>query len=69
MQMENNHLELVEEFHHLMRCGLDELAVGDMELAEEYFSDACYVLNQIKFPQVAKELETYYTVNPRDFAQ
>lgn len=59
---------LIDEFHNLMRCGLDEVAVGDMELAEEYFSDACYVLNQIESEQVVEELEQHYTINPRDFA-
>jgi len=66
--MENKLQELQEEFHNLMQCGLDELAVHDMELAEEYFSDACYVLNQIEDEQVVKELEQHYTINPRDFA-
>ena len=60
--------DLIEEFHSIMRAGLDELAVDDMELAEEYFSDACYVLNQIEDEQVVKELEQHYTINPRDFA-
>jgi hypothetical protein len=60
--------DLIDEFHNLMRCGLDEVAVDDMELAEEYFSDACYVLNQMPNKQIAKQLEQYYTINPRDFA-
>lgn len=60
---------LVEEFDSLMQAGLDEVAVGDMELAEEYFSDACYVLNQIEDKELVKQLENKYSINPRDFAQ
>lgn len=67
--MENNVQDLIEEFHSIMQAGLDEVAVGDMEMAEEYFSDACYVLNQIEDKELVKELENYYTINPRDFAQ
>lgn len=65
MEKEN----LVEEFDSLMQAGLDEVAVGDMELAEEYFSDACYTLNQIEDKELVKELENKYSINPRDFAQ
>lgn len=67
--MVNNVQDLIEEFHSIMQAGLDEVAVGDMEMAEEYFSDACYVLNQIEDKELVKELENYYTINPRDFAQ
>lgn len=67
--MGNKVQDLVEEFHSIMQAGLDEVAVGDMEMAEEYFSDACYVLNQIEDKELVKELENYYTINPRDFAQ
>lgn len=61
-------IELVEEFHNLMQAGLSEVGERDFELAEEYFSDACYVLNQIEDKQLVKQLEYHYTVNPRDFA-
>lgn len=59
----------IEEFDNLMQAGLDEVAVGDTELAEEYFSDAAYVLNQIEDESLKEELATKYTVDPRDFAQ
>lgn len=52
-----------------MQAGLDEVATGDTEIAEEYFSDAAYVLNQIKDEALKEELATKYTVDPRDFAQ
>lgn len=61
--------DLIDEFHSIMRAGLDELAVDDMELAEEYFSDACYVLNHIEDKEIVEQLEKHYTINPRDFAQ
>lgn len=61
--------ELLEEYDNLMQAGLDEVATGDTEIAEEYFSDAAYVLNQIEDEALKEELATKYTVDPRDFAQ
>ena len=60
---------LIEEYHNLMRAGLDEIAVDDTEIAEEYFSDAAFVLNKIKDTKTKEELATMYTVNPLDFAK
>lgn len=60
---------LIEEYHNLMRAGLDEIAVDDTEIAEEYFSDAAFVLNKIKDTKTKEELATMYTVNPLDFAR
>lgn len=59
----------IDEFDNLMQAGLDEVAVGDTELAEEYFSDAAYVLNQVEDESLKEELATKYIVDPRDFAQ
>lgn len=64
-----NYQDKIEEFDNLMQAGLDEIAVGDTELAEEYFSDAAYILNQIKDSKIKKELELKYTINPLDFAK
>ena len=64
-----NQEELIEEYHNLMRAGLDEIAVDDTEIAEEYFSDAAFVLNKIKNKKTREELATMYTVNPLDFAR
>lgn len=50
-----------------MQAGLDELATDDLELAEDYFSDAAYVLNQIEDEKIKKELQFKYTINPMDF--
>lgn len=61
--------ELIEEYHNLMRAGLDEIAVDDTEIAEEYFSDAAFVLNKIKDKEIRDKLATTYTVNPLDFAR
>ena len=63
-------LELEEEFDSLMKAGLDEVAVDDTEVAEEYFSDAAYIINKVRKlnEEKAKELENKYTVNPMDFA-
>lgn len=63
-------VELEEEFDSLMKAGLDEVAVDDTEVAEEYFSDAAYIVNKVRKlnRQKAKELENKYTVNPMDFA-
>ena len=63
-------LELEEEFDSLMQAGLDEVAVDDTEVAEEYFSDAAYIVNQVRKlnEEKAKELENKYIVNPMDFA-
>lgn len=58
----------IDEFDNLMQAGLDEVAVGDTELAEEYFSDAAYVLNQIKDEALKEELANKYMVNPYDYA-
>lgn len=64
-----NQEELIEEYHNLMRAGLDEIAINDTEIAEEYFSDAAFVLNKIKDTKIKEELATMYTVNPLDFAR
>ncbi len=64
-----NQEELIEEYHNLMQAGLDEIAVDDTEIAEEYFSDAAFVLNKIKDTKTKEELATTYTVNPLDFAR
>ena len=63
-------VELEEEFDSLMKAGLDEVAVDDTEVAEEYFSDAAYIVHQVRKlnEEKAKELENKYTVNPMDFA-
>ena len=63
-------VELEEEFDSLMKAGLDEVAVDDTEVAEEYFSDAAYIINKVRKlnEEKAKELENKYTVNPMDFA-
>ena len=61
--------ELLEEYDNLMQAGFDELAVGDTENAEEYFSDAAYVLNKVTDPVIKQELENRYTINPLDFAK
>ena len=63
-----NQEELIEEYHNLMRAGLDEIAVDDTEIAEEYFSDAAFVLNKIEDKEIRDKLATTYTVNPLDFA-
>lgn len=63
-------VELEEEFDSLMKAGLDEVAIDDTEVAEEYFSDAAYIISQVRKlnEEKAKELENKYTVNPMDFA-
>ena len=61
--------ELLEEYDNLMQAGFDELAIGDTENAEEYFSDAAYVLNKVIDPVIKQELENRYTINPLDFAK
>ena len=63
-------VELEEEFDGLMKAGLDEVAVDDTEVAEEYFSDAAYIINKVRqlHEEKAKELENKYTVNPMAFA-
>ena len=63
-------VELEEEFDSLMKAGLDEVAVDDTEVAEEYFSDAAYIINKVRQlnEEKAKELENKYTINPMDFA-
>lgn len=64
-----NQEELIEEYHNLMRAGLDEIAVDDTEIAEEYFSDAAFILNKIEDKEIRDELATTYTVNSLDFAR
>lgn len=64
-----NQEELIEEYHNLMRAGLDEIAIDDTEIAEEYFSDAAFVLNKIDDEEIRDKLATTYTVNPLDFAR
>ena len=61
--------ELIEEYDNLMRAGLDEVAVGDNELAEDYFSDAAYVVNKVDDENIKQQLISRYTVNPLDFAR
>ena len=61
--------ELETEFDNLMRSGLDELAVEDIELAEENFSLAATVLDRVKELSLpmAVALENKYLVNPYDY--
>lgn len=61
--------DLIEEYDNLMQAGLDELAVSEMETAEEYFSDAACVLNKITHEDIKAELANKYMVNPYDFAK
>lgn len=72
MEIISNFQELqnkIDEFDNLMQAGLDEVATGDTEIAEEYFNDAAYVLNQIEDGSLKEGLATKYIVDPRDFAQ
>ena len=61
--------EQIEEYHNLMRAGLDEVAVQEYETAAEYFSDAAYVLNKIANEDIRAELASMYEVNPYDYAK
>ena len=61
--------ERIEEYHNLMRAGLDEVAIQEYETAAEYFSDAAFVLNKIEDKEIRDKLATTYTVNPLDFAR
>lgn len=67
MQMTEELKGLIEEFDSCMQAGYDELAVGDTELAEECFGDACYVLNQIQDEELVTQLANRYSIDPRDF--
>ena len=60
-------LETAEEFDNLMQAGLDELAVGGMEICEEYFSDAAFAIKDLS-DDLKEELCNKYEVNPLDFA-
>lgn len=61
--------EQIEEYHNLMRAGLDEVAVQEYETAAEYFSDAAYVLNKIANEDIRAELASMYEVNPYDYVK
>ena len=61
--------EQIEEYHNLMRAGLDEVAVQEYETAAEYFSDAAFVLNKIDNEGIRDELANTYEVNPYDYAR
>lgn len=61
--------EQIEEYHNLMRAGLDEVAVQEYETAAEYFSDAAFVLNKIANEGIRAELANMYEVNPYDYAK
>jgi hypothetical protein len=61
--------ERIEEYHNLMRAGLDEVAVQEYETAAEYFSDAAFVLNKIDNEGIRAELANMYEVNPYDYAR
>lgn len=66
----DNELQMqIDEFDMLMQAALDEIATGDNDIAEDYFSDAAYILNQIQDLKIKKELETKYLINPLDFAK
>lgn len=69
MKISNKYQDQIEEFDMLMQAGLDEVATKDYDIAEDYFSDAAYVLNQIDNEHVRKMLENKYTINPLDFAK
>ena len=59
----------IEEYHNLMRAGLDEVAIQEYELAAAYFSDAAFVLNRIDNEGIRAELANMYEVNPYDYAR
>lgn len=61
--------EQIEEYHNLMRAGLDEVAIQEYETAAEYFSDAAFVLNKIDNEGIRAELANMYEVNPYDYAR
>jgi hypothetical protein len=61
--------ERIEEYHNLMRAGLDEVAIQEYETAAEYFSDAAFVLNKIGNEGIRAELANTYEVNPYDYAR
>lgn len=61
--------ERIEEYHNLMRAGLDEVAVQEYETAADYFSDAAFVLNKIDNEGIRAELATMYEVNPYDYVR
>ena len=61
--------EQIEEYHNLMRAGLDEMVVQEYETAAEYFSDAAFVLNKIDNEGIRAELANTYEVNPYDYAR
>lgn len=61
--------EQIDEYHNLMRAGLDEVAVQEYETAAEYFSDAAFVLNKIDNEGIRAELANMYEVNPYDYAR
>lgn len=61
--------ERIEEYHNLMRAGLDEVAVQEYETAAEYFSDAAFVLNKIDNEGTRAKLANMYEVNPYDYAR
>ena len=69
METEKVLQELETEFDNLMRSGFDELAVEDIELAEENFSLAAAILDRVKELSLpmAVILENKYLVNPYDF--
>ena len=69
METEKVLQELETEFDNLMRSGLDELAVEDIELAEENFSLAVIVLDRVKELSLPMAVapENRYLVNPYDF--
>lgn len=61
--------ERIEEYHNLMRAGLDEVAIQEYETAAEYFSDAAFVLNKIDNEGIRAQLANEYEVNPYDYAK
>lgn len=60
--------EQIEEFDCLMQAGIEEMKMDDSENAEEFFSDAAHVLNNIQDEEVKRKLQYKYMVNPLDFA-
>ena len=59
----------VDEFKSLMQEAIECAGMGWYDDAQEYFSDACYVLNEIDNEHVRNKLENLFSVNPYDFAQ
>ena len=62
-------LELLQEIYNIRDYVTEEIANGNADLAEEYLSDAAYLINKIEDPKLKDRTINSFPANPLDYAK